>query len=279
MKFMCLADIHEDAHNWPKLVEEVNKQRPELVLIAGDLFPKENGILAQQSYLPQIKECAAEIREMGAELVLITGNDDNKLLVPEMEKGDAEGLWHYVVDRVKFIKGYYFCGCPWVPDYPFPYKHWVAPETPGDIAMSSFQLDQPLKIDSHNQIEIIPDLGSYLAAKTSIQELLENLLSMVNDLSKSIWLIHTPPAYLELDVCGSGDRVGSTAVYSFLQENQPMLSIHGHIHEAPKHNRNIWMAQLGRTKCIQAGQLSGSLYYVTFIIEEDQIKDLTHSIY
>jgi len=279
MKFMCLADLHENKKKWQQLVGEVEKQNPDIVVVAGDLIPKEDGILNQLSLFPEFKRHASSIRETGAELVLILGNDDNRLLISEMEKGEEEGLWHYTVDRVKKIKGYEFCGCPWVPDYPFPYKYWVAPESKDNLAISGFQLDQPIRINDDNQIEIINNLEEYLAAKPSIQEVLDELAAEVQDLSNSIWLIHGPPANLALDVCGSGDRVGSQAVYQFLLDKQPLLSVHGHIHEAPAHNGNIWASKVGKTTCIQPGQLDEELYYVTFELEDGQIKHLNHSIY
>jgi uncharacterized protein len=53
-------------------------------------------------------------------------------------------------------------------------------------------------------------------------------------MSRSIWLIHEPPAYLGFDHCATGDKVGSPLVYKFISDHQPLLTIHGHIHEAPK---------------------------------------------
>jgi len=40
---------------------------------------------------------------------------------------------------------------------------------------------------------------------------------------------------------------GSTAVKAFIEKVQPMLSLHGHIHEAPGHVR------IGRTLAINSG--------------------------
>ena len=88
MKVMAFADIHQSEDKWDQLVSTVRTIKPEVVAIAGDLLPKNNGTLAQISFLPYLRVCASAIKGAGAELVLILGNDDNQLLVPEMEKGD-----------------------------------------------------------------------------------------------------------------------------------------------------------------------------------------------
>jgi Icc-related predicted phosphoesterase len=70
-----------------------------------------------------------------------------------------------------------------------------------------------------------------------------------------------PPYNLGLDTCGHGEEVGSKAVYNFISEHQPLLSLHGHIHESPEVSGK-WHAKLGNTVCIQPGQLT-SFTYVT----------------
>ncbi len=279
MKCMALADIHQSEMHWHLLAEAVWDKKPDLVAIAGDLLPKYEGILAQLSFLPALRGYTSTIREAGADLVLIPGNDDNQLAVPELEKGDQAGLWHYVSDRVKEVRGYQFCGCPWINDYPFAYKYWVAAESSERPAIAPVQLGPPATINSNNEIEMIPDLEAYLKSKPSIRESLERTAVRVKSMAHSIWLIHCPPVGLDFDLCGSGERVGSTAVYNFLAEKQPLLSIHGHIHEAPAVNGGIWAKKIGRTLCLQAGQSFNELNYVTFGLKNGEIENPVHSIY
>lgn len=279
VKVLALADVHQSAEKWSQLVSAVKNLKPDLVLIAGDIYPKDEGILNQVNYSNRLRNHAEAIRNVGAEIVLIPGNDDNRLIVPELVKGDAEGLWHCVADRVKEIKGFEFCGCPWIRDYPFGYKHWVAPESPEDLSISPFQIGPPLTIDDKNEVEAIINFEAYLKKKRSIIESLDHTAGMVKNMKNSIWLIHEPPAGLDLDLCASGDRVGSPLVYKFLEEKQPLFSIHGHIHEAPKYNGGIWAAKIGRTFCVQPGQLDEVLYYVTFKLNTGRVERLSHSVY
>lgn len=279
MKLIALADVHHSEEKWAQLVHAVRHHQPDVVAIAGDLMQKNNGTLAQLDYLPYVKDCAWKIRESGSELVLILGNDDNQLLVPEFKRGEKEGLWHYVADRIRKIKGYEFCGCPWIRDYPFAYKYWVAPDSKEELYINDLQLGPPLLISKTNKLEEIPNLEKYLREKMSIIESLEKMAARVKEMKKSIWLIHEPPAYLGFDHCASGEKVGSPTVLGFISGKQPLLTIHGHIHEAPKCNGGIWADRIGDTTCIQAGQLDHKLCYVIFEINEQEIVSFSHSVY
>lgn len=279
MKFIALADIHQSEEKWEQLVKTVRNHKPDFTLVAGDLLPKENGILGQLTYMPYLKDCAKEIKEAGSELVIIPGNDDNQLVTSELDEGDKKGRWHYLPDRARQIRTITFCGCPWIRDYPFAYKYWVAPESPDNLAISKFQLGPPLLINEENEIIEIDDLEVYLKRKLSIAESLEKLAGNINNPVRSIWLIHEPPAGLDLDLCATGERVGSEIVYDFLMRFQPLLSVHGHIHEAPKYNGGTWAGRIGRTLAIQAGQLDDALYYASFELREGRIKNLVHSVY
>ncbi len=279
MKVLALADVHQSKRHWEMLENAIREEKPALVLIAGDILPKYEGILAQVSFLPRLREHAAAIRAAGAELILILGNDDNQLVIPEMEKGERDGLWHYIPDMAKKVKGYEFCGCPWVRDYPFAYKYWVAPDGPDQVYIDPVQLGPPAVINCSNEIEIIDNFEAYLGNKLSVQESLDNTAGQVTHLEHSIWLIHDPPSGLDLDLCATGDRVGNPAVYRFIMERQPLLSIHGHIHEAPIYNGGIWAGKIGRTLCLQAGQTEHDLCYVVFDLENYTILNPRHSLY
>jgi len=62
--------------------------------------------------------------------------------------------------------------------------------------------------------------------------------------------------------------VGSTAVRHFIERVQPMLSLHGHIHESPGYIR------IGRTLCINAGSeyAEGILKAAIINLDRDRVK-------
>lgn len=93
---------------------------------------------------------------------------------------------------------------------------------------------------------------------------LATLTASIEHPESAIYLIHVPPAGSTLDLApeldenlrptGAGDNiihVGSTAVAACLKETQPMLSLHGHIHES----RGLY--KIGRTASLNPGSEYG----------------------
>ncbi len=90
----------------------------------------------------------------------------------------------------------------------------------------------------------------------------EQLANQVPDHSRSIFNLHVPPYDSTLDTAAELDEqltvvmagsepklipVGSTAVRELIERFQPMLSLHGHVHESAA------AARIGRTLCINPG--------------------------
>jgi Icc-related predicted phosphoesterase len=90
----------------------------------------------------------------------------------------------------------------------------------------------------------------------------ERLASQIEDHGHSIFNLHVPPYDSTLDTAAELDSdlavvmvgsepklipVGSTAVRELIERYQPMLSVHGHVHESAA------AARIGRTLCINPG--------------------------
>jgi Icc-related predicted phosphoesterase len=264
---------------WKTLVSLCQKEKFDVIAIAGDIFPKDNGIQEQVHFVKSLKKYAAKIKETGAELVFTLGNDDNQLLIPEMKKGNEEGLWHYLELGTVKIGDYEFAGMPYVPDYPFGYKYWCAGESKTHLRIDPQQFCDPLLINAGNNYYEILDYKDYLEDKPKISDMLEDVQKGVSDVSKCIWLIHAPPAKLALDVCSHGAKVGSEAVLDFIEDYQPFITIHGHIHEAPEYNGYKWYHQYGKTLCVQGGQMGIDLNYVVLELDGTKIVSKKHSKY
>jgi len=119
-------------------------------------------------------------------------------------------------------------------------------------------------------------------------ELKERILAMIGEIAepgKAIFNIHVPPYETVLDQCPELDEelrpvhrggnpvmtsAGSTAVRELIEKYQPVLGLHGHIHEG----RGI--AKIGRTVCVNPGSnysegvLNGSLIR----LKDGQVRDV-----
>ena len=101
-----------------------------------------------------------------------------------------------------------------------------------------------------------------------------------DEMARSVWMVHQPPAGMGMDICGDGREVGSPALTRFIEENQPLLGCSGHIHESPHQPHGQWFAEIGRTLWLQPGQVDRRLHYVALDITDDlAIADITHSVF
>ena len=93
---------------------------------------------------------------------------------------------------------------------------------------------------------------------------IDAVAAQVPDMSRTIFNFHAPPYGTGLDEAPALDAslrpmhggavmkaVGSTAVRDAIQKHQPMLSVHGHIHES----RGV--KKMGRTLAINPGSVYG----------------------
>ena len=136
-------------------------------------------------------------------------------------------------------------------------KDFVFPEQYGDACFSSDNGWADIN-DWFSIAQFLPTLGDELKA-----------LPAPKNMSKTIYMIHMPPADLNLDVCMNGDRPASMATLDFLLKQQPLLSLHGHIHESFLMT-GIWKAHLGKTICVQPGQYGFKPVYV--LIDTDTME-------
>jgi Icc-related predicted phosphoesterase len=99
-----------------------------------------------------------------------------------------------------------------------------------------------------------------------LEKLLDGLAKQVKNQAKAIYNIHVPPYNTAIDKAPKLDStlkpliipggvqlapVGSTAVTAIIKHYQPMLALHGHVHES---RGNL---KLGRTLCINPGSEYG----------------------
>lgn len=112
---------------------------------------------------------------------------------------------------------------------------------------------------------------------------LNQLAGLLDKPHQAVMVLHVPPYDSGLDVCPELDEnlqivarggqvlmkpVGSAAVRKIIEEVQPLLTLHGHIHESAGHTR------IGKTLVINAGSeyAEGILKAAIINLEPDRIK-------
>lgn len=117
-------------------------------------------------------------------------------------------------------------------------------------------------------------------SEEELEEKIEGMASQVDDMNTAIFNFHIPPYDTLLDqapklsdkLVPSTDETipaGSKAVLDAIKKYQPMLGLHGHIHES----RGI--VKMGRTICLNPGSeySEGILRGVLVMIKKNKVKD------
>lgn len=128
--------------------------------------------------------------------------------------------------------------------------------------MSRFEIEGGYEIVGLSNANMTPWRCARDIEEDELARKLETLSGMIQNPERTIAVLHVPPYGSGLDTCPDLDEhlkiitqggqvvmksAGSTAVKAWLEKVQPMLSLHGHIHESPGH------ARIGRTLSINAG--------------------------
>jgi len=113
---------------------------------------------------------------------------------------------------------------------------------------------------------------------------IENMTSKVTNMKNCIFNFHCPPYDSSIDSAPKLDKdlkpavspggemlmipVGSTAVRAAIEKYQPLLGLHGHIHESRG------TAKIGRTLCLNPGSEYGEgiLRGALITLEDDKVK-------
>ena len=280
-RFIITSDLHQRIGKWRDLVQVVEREQPRFILIAGDLLPKEGGFNGQRRFFRTLEDYLRAMRGSGKTTILtFFGNDDFHPLEPVLDGLAGRGLCVNLNGKVHREGGFVFCGMNHVRDYPFGYKHWCAPD--GDFVACPEQFcGEGLTLDAEGRSIRLTNLREYLLAKPSLRDRLEALRSPLtpDEIGRSVWLVHNPPADLGMDICHDGRQVGSPNILRFIQDTQPLLGCSGHIHESPYQQGGRWAARVGRTVWIQPGQEGEKLHYVSLeVTGGTEITSVTHSL-
>ncbi|HAL61772.1 MAG TPA: metallophosphoesterase [Chloroflexi bacterium] len=115
-------------------------------------------------------------------------------------------------------------------------------------------------------------------SEEEMEERLERVVAKVKKMDTAVFCIHAPPYDSQLDYAPMVDKnlniivvggkpqmipVGSTAVRKIIEKYQPLLGLHGHIHESPGYMK------IGRTQCLNPGSEYGEGIFKGYLVEID----------
>jgi uncharacterized protein len=289
-RILFATDVHGSDPVWKKFVRGADRYKANVLIIGGDITGKNvvpiienldwtySAECQEQKHLLKNKEdlnkFEEKVRTTGTYLYTGSASEMKELAA---DKARAEKIFsQLVLERLR----------EWVD---FADKNATTPmyvnagndDESGvdDILRSSSKIIQPedevIKIDSKHEMisggfaNITPWHCPRDLTEEEIAKKLEAKISLLSDPKTSVFNLHCPPVNSGLDTCPKLDTsvtpprpliqggaivlfgAGSTSVRAAIEKYQPMLGLHGHIHES-KH-----IARIGKTVCINPGSEYG----------------------
>jgi Icc-related predicted phosphoesterase len=271
------SDLHGRPDCYDKLIEAAAREAPAAVFLGGDLLPHP---LAAPGFLtevliPRLERLRERMGEGYPRMFVILGNDDPRSEEQEVQNAARRGLWEYAHDRRIAWGRWEVVGYACVPPTPFQLKDWE-------------------RYDVSRQLEpgcVAPEEGWHTVPPPeppphgpTIREDLERLAGH-GDLRQAVALVHTPPYNTTLDRAALDGRmvdhvpldvhVGSIALRRFIEARQPLLTLHGHIHESARLTGS-WRERIGRTHLFSAAHDGPELALIRF--DPDDLERATREL-
>ncbi|MBI9105429.1 MAG: metallophosphoesterase [Spirochaetales bacterium] len=273
-----VTDLHGKMPRYLSLFKYLRERPPEILFIGGDLLPPfmpgsdslhhgdtdfiHNYLMA--NFLSLHKDLGDDYPKV----VMIMGNDDPRYFESSLISA-GNNLWVYLHQRKLNWNKYDLFGYSFVPPTPFYLKDWERYDVSrftdlGCISPEEGRRSFPTSENDRKWTTIKDDLDS---------------LALEMAPGSSIFLFHSPPYKTLLD---KGDlkgqkidhvlldeHLGSIAIKRFIEERQPLLTLHGHIHESARMTGS-WLEKIGSTVCINGSHDGDELSVIRLTLEQPE---------
>jgi Icc-related predicted phosphoesterase len=274
---LFVSDLHGDTGRYEKLLRVIGTDKPQAVFIGGDLLPSvlqylgsgnsSSGDFVRDYMLREFRRLQQEMKDTYPRIFVIMGNDDGRFLESSMVAAESDRVWEYVHMRKVLLGQYPIYGYSYVPPTPFLLKDWEKYDVsrfvdPGCIAPEE---------GKHS----VPPAGAEQWDATIKDDL--DRLAGNDDFDRAVFLFHAPPYDTNLDRAALNGKkidhvpldphVGSIAIRRFIEARQPLLTLHGHVHESARLTHS-WRDRIGRTFAFSAAYDGPELALVRFGLED-----------
>lgn len=285
MNCLFVSDLHGSVDRYEKLFEAIRENRPHAVFVGGDILPQGPSELSAMPHLhgdfineflvPACTELRRDLGDLYPRILAILGNDDPRSQEAALLDGAVYGHWEYIHSRQVQLGDFTVIGYNYVPPTPFLLKDWERYDVSRFVDVGCISPEE-----GRYSVPVPEREKKYCTIQTDLQDLAQGL-----DFLRTICLFHSPPHRTKLDRAALDGKmidmvpldvhVGSVAVRRFIERNQPLLSLHGHIHESTRITGS-WRDQVGRTVMFNAAHDGPELALVEF--DTDDVSAATRSI-
>ncbi len=264
MDCVFTADLHGNRARYRELGNLIEKENPDALFIGGDLFRPDRTseeFISEELFEP-IKQFRRKC-DKAFRCFVILGNDDPRGLEDIFLEADRQGVIDYVHNRTIPFGDLFVTGYAYVPPTPFQMKDWEKYDVsryvdPGCVSPE----------DGYRSVPVPAHKIRYETIAADLAELVHNAPPQ-----KTIWLFHSPPYNTALDRAALDGvmvdfvpldlHVGSIAIARFIKQQQPLLSLHGHVHESTRLSGH-WREVIGQTSAYNGSSDRDELAVIRF---------------
>lgn len=268
-----VSDLHGKLERYKKMFDKLKTGKPDVLFIGGDIFPNfyprvehDFDDFVFDFLIPEFEQLKLQLKDQYPKVFLILGNDDPKAEESKIIEGEKKQLWFYIHNKKVKLKDYTIFGYANIPPTPFIFKDWERYDVsryvdPGCIHPTDGKRSVKENIDL--EYATIKDDLKFLADDESME--------------RAIFLFHSPPYQTNLDRAElDGQKidhvpldvhVGSIAIQRFIEDKQPLLTLHGHIHESSRIMGN-WKEKSGKTWMFTAAYEFPELAIIKFNLDD-----------
>ena len=255
------SDLHGSTTLYTQLHELLHRARPDLLILGGDLLADGRGddpVASQLEqvrgvFLPRLAAWRAEFA--GLRIACLNGNHDWGVTADVLAASEA--VTRLSLDTPLEAGGVRFLGYHCTPWTPYTVKDFERRDLPDDPLPEyggetwDAATGRVRTVTAAEHFGRHPSIAEELAAAPAVVD-------------PWIFVCHAPPHDTALDRLPQVPHpIGSRAVRRFIEQRQPLVSLHGHVHESAALSGGC-SDRLGRTLCINPGQSPAALQAVCF---------------
>jgi uncharacterized protein len=271
---LFVSDLHGRPDRYEKLLAAVEAERPAAVLFGGDLLPfgarsRSEGDFLLAWLAPRLEALRSRLGPEYPRVLAVFGNDDPRAEEESLAQLERRGLLEHAHGRRIALGPQAVYGYACVPPTPFTLKDWERYDVSRYVDPGCVSPEEGYRSVAVHE------------ADTKWGTIAGDLLALAgtDDLARAVFLFHAPPHQTALDRAAldglSVDHapldvhVGSIAIRRFIEARQPLVTLHGHIHESAR-LAGSWRDRIGRTVCLSAAHDGPELALVRFELEQPE---------
>jgi len=256
-RLLFCADLHGNLGQFSRVLAHARSEGIRYVVFGGDLTPKDaarrtpalqRAFLGEELF-PRFRD---KVDPAVLTVLLFLGNDDFRSNRDFVVAQQRDGVPFRLIDRAPFVTegGFSIVGYSSVPATPFRFKCWERRDARADTHFSARPDTRMEGVISEGD-ELVPHSLESMLDQPSIEEDLHALTDGL-DMDRLVLVAHAPPFGTVRDLNRDRKHVGSRGLRAFIEDRQPYLTLHGHIHETVDLSGDF-VERIGRTRCAAVG--------------------------